>query len=245
MRNICLTLEYDGTAYHGWQRQREQITVQQVLEDALSDLFAAPITVNGCGRTDAGVHALNYCCNFFADTSIECRKIVPAVNVRLPDDIRIKLARDADDNFHARFSVKQKQYMYKITNTPVQNVFMRNYAWHYKYPLNIELMQQASLHMLGEHDFTAFASSDMNVSSTVRTIYSIDISKNQDNIISIHVCGNGFLYNMVRIITGTLVYCGCGKIPPESVADIIASADRTKAGITAPPQGLYMEKVIY
>lgn len=244
LHNIALLLQYRGSAYHGWQRQQNAHTVQEVLEAAAAKVFGTACAVTGCGRTDAGVHALSYVCNFFADTKIPDDKIAYALNYSLPDDIRVLGASTVDSRFHARYSVVKKRYVYRILNTPHGDVFQRDLAWHVRSRLDIERMRRAAEPLLGEHDFSAFCASGAQTKDFVRTVYELDIV-GQDNAVTIDICGNGFLYNMVRIIAGTLVYAGTGRMEPEDVADVLASCDRRRAGITAPPHGLYMARAYY
>ncbi len=244
MRNIALRLQYNGSAYHGWQRQDNARSVEQVLQMAIEQISGEQIVVYGCGRTDAGVHALNYVCNFISNTKIPDEKIPFALNCILPYDIRITSAKTVPDDFHARYCVKKKCYMYKILNAPHADVFMKDLAWHYRHSLDIEKMSRACKAFIGEHDFSAFCASDAQTKTFTRTIYSLDAKKEGD-IITVCVCGNGFLYNMVRIITGTLVYVGDGRIDEGDIEKIINSRDRRLAGITAPACGLYMKDVDY
>ena len=244
MRNIKLTLQYDGCAYHGWQTQENAVTVQETVEKSIKKLTGVRSQLVGCGRTDTGVHAENYICNFKSETAIPCDKLPYALNTHLPSDIVCINAEDAEADFDSRKSAKGKTYTYVIANSKYKNVFYNNRAWHYRYSLNIDEMKKAAAHFIGTHDFIGFAASGFTVKTTVRTISSIDISKNKD-IIKIRVTGNGFLYNMVRIIAGTLVFAGNGKINPDDIPDIIKSKDRKKAGITAPACGLYLTEVYY
>lgn len=242
--NIKLTIQYDGTNYHGYQIQPNGITVQEVLENALHSITGENIRIIGCGRTDSGVHALNYVCNFHTESTIPPSKYCFALNSKFPPDIRCISSIEAPADFHAKNSAVKKTYIYRINNCEFANVFERNYSWHYKYALDLDKMRSAAKAFLGEHDFAGFVSSGFSVKTTVRTIYALDIQKNGD-IITIEITGNGFLYNMVRIIAGTLVYAAGGRINPHDMADIIKSCDRTRAGITAPPQGLFMKEVYY
>ncbi|MDD6213981.1 MAG: tRNA pseudouridine(38-40) synthase TruA [Firmicutes bacterium] len=244
MRNIKLTLQYDGTNYHGWQTQENAVTVQEVVEKAIAAVIGARPKLVGCGRTDSGVHAMRYVCNFKSETHIPERKLPLALNAHLPADIVCMAAEDVSADFDARYSAKKKCYKYYIQNSQFPNVFRLNRIWHYPHPLDIEKMRHAAEAFLGEHDFIGFAARGFTVKTTVRTIYSIDISK-KDDIIEISVCGNGFLYNMVRIIAGTLVFVGGGKLNPDDMSDIIASCDRKRAGMTAPAAGLYLSEVYY
>ncbi len=244
MRNIKLTLQYDGTAYHGWQIQPNALTVQEVVENSIKSIIGTHIHVTGCGRTDSGVHADKYICNFFSDTVIPIDKMANAINSKLPPDIVCKAAQDMPSEFHSKNSAVKKRYTYRILNSAFNDAFIGRYTWHYRGGIDVEAMQKAAAHFVGEHDFAGFASSGLSVKTTVRTIYSIDVTKNND-IISIDVTGNGFLYNMVRIIAGTLLFVGIGKLKAEDIPDIIASCDRNRAGITAPPEGLCLSEVYY
>lgn len=244
MRNIKLSVQYDGTHYHGWQIQKNARTVQETLENSIMDLTGYHSRVTGCGRTDSGVHAENYICNFFSDTAVAPEKLPFALNSRLPDDIICKKAEYVPDTFHSKNSASAKTYIYKIFHDDFPDVFSQKYSWHIRGNLNIEDMITASKAFIGTHDFLGFASSGFSAQTTVRTIYSLDISSYGNNI-CISVTGNGFLYNMVRIITGTLVFIGQGKIPCGDISDIILSKDRRRAGITAPPNGLFLKEVFY
>lgn len=244
MHNIKLTLQYDGTAYHGWQTQENAVTVQATVENVIKKLTGTKPQLVGCGRTDTGVHAKKYICNFKSETSIPCDKLPYALNSQLPGNIVCTHAEYADRDFDSRKSAKGKTYTYLIANSQYRNVFYTTRAWHYRYKLDIEEMRKAARHFLGTHDFIGFAASGFTVKTTVRTITDIKIDSDGD-IISISVTGNGFLYNMVRIIAGTLVFAGNGKIKPEDIPDIIASKERKRAGITAPACGLYLTEVFY
>ena len=241
MRNIAFIISYDGTNYHGFQRQDNVITVQQEIEDALFKITGEKICIHGCGRTDAKVHALNYLLTFKTESTIPVERFPVAINSVLNDDVFVKTAWIADDDFHGRFSVIRKTYVYRINNGEF-DPFLKNYVWHYKYPLDVEKMKKAAEFLIGTHDFNCFMASGGQVESTVRTMFDARVSKNGDTI-EISLTADGFLYNMVRIITGTLVYVGGGKILPEEVKEIINSKERTRAGITAPPQGLFMKNV--
>lgn len=252
-RNILLTLEYDGTGFHGWQRQPGIRTVQGELERALSILCGCDISVNGTSRTDAGVHALGQRASFTGDFAIPVERIKIAANNLLSGgmnrnsvgDIRILKAEEVPLEFHARFDCKSKKYIYKISNSNEADVFCRNYCWHITRSLDTEAMNEAAAYIRGTHDFACFqASGGQERETTVRTIYSIEGTRAGDAI-EISVTGDGFLYNMVRIITGTLVEVGRGNMKPEYVREIIAGKDRTKAGPTAPPQGLYLAQIYY
>lgn len=242
--NIRLNLQFDGTNYHGWQIQPGKPTVQGTLKAALEKITKKSVSPIGCGRTDSGVHASFYTVSFRSDASIPVERLPYALNSILPEDIRCTGAEYAAKDFQANASARAKCYRYTIDNSVFGNVFLSRYAWHYKHPLDVCAMQKAATAFEGTHDFIGFAASGFSVKTTIRTIYSIDIDKN-DSVITIDVTGNGFLYNMVRIITGTLVYVGGGRIAADDMADIIASRSRDRAGITAPAKGLCLRNVFY
>lgn len=242
--NIKLYLQFDGTEYRGWQIQPGLPTVQGVLRDALKKITKEDVTPIGCGRTDSGVHAIKYIASFHTSSTIPPDRIPYALNTALPDDIVCTGAKTVDDGFHANSSATSKCYRYVIDNNEFPDVFMSRFAWHHKYHLDIDRMKRAASAFIGEHDFIGFASSGFTVKTTVRTIYDIDITS-ENNIITIDVTGNGFLYNMVRIIVGTLVYTGEGRLDPDDMPDIIRSGCRSRAGITAPAKGLHLKEVFY
>lgn len=239
-----LTMAYDGTNYHGWQRQKNGITVQEVLEVVLQDIFGTATTVTGCSRTDAGVHARIYVCSFNAQTTIPADKIPFVLNTKLPDDIRAYKCELMHDGFNARFETVTKAYEYKIVNAPFQNPLMRNFAWHYPIKLDIDKMRNAAKIIQGKHDFASFCAAGSIVKSTVRNLTELTVTKDGD-IITVRAAADGFLYNMVRIIVGTLVYVGCGKLSENDIAELIEKKDRRLSGITAPPQGLALVEVNY
>lgn len=242
--NIKLYLQFDGTNYNGWQIQPDMPTVQGILKDAFFKITGESVMPKGSSRTDSGVHAQGYVCNIHTDTTIPCDRLVYALNTVLPPDIVCYASSEADDDFCASRSAKMKTYRYTIDNGEFKNVFLNRFAWHYKYPLDIAAMESAAEQFVGTHDFLGFASSGYTVKTTVRTIYSLKIEKT-GNTITIDVTGDGFLYNMVRIIVGTLVYVGSGKIAAADITEIINSKDRTRAGITAPAKGLCLKEVFY
>ncbi len=245
MRNIKLSLRFAGTRYHGWQIQPNGITVQEIIGDAISFVTGGEkCTVTGCGRTDAGVHASEYAASFKTSSAIPCEKLPAALNSKLPDDIVCTAAEDVSMEFDAARSAKKKRYTYRILNSHIPDPFLFPYTHQIKSPLDLKKMKEAAAYFTGTHDFLGFAASGFTVKTTVRTIYSLDIQKNKD-IISIDVTGDGFLYNMVRIIAGTLVGVGCGKINPDEIPDIINSRCRERAGVTLPAKGLCLSEVLY
>ena len=207
--NIELRLQYDGTAYHGWQSQKNGVTVQDTVKDAVRKITGENVTLIGCGRTDAGVHAENYACNFHTSSTVPPEKFPYALNSVLPSDIVCFAARRAPEDFNAVRDAVKKRYVYRILNSEFPDAILCRYAWHYKYPLDTDKMRHAATYFMGEHDFAGFAASGFAVKTTVREIYSLDITKNEA-MITIDITGNGFLYNMVRIIAGTLVSVGSG-----------------------------------
>lgn len=235
---VLLTVAYDGSGYYGWQRQKGFVTVQQRLEEALSALLKREITVRGSSRTDTGVHALGQRAVFTDENmTIPVEKLPYAVNSFLPQDITVTGAVAVSDGFHPQYSVADKTYEYKILNADFRNPLLNRYTEHIRPRLDIDAMKRACPYFIGEHDFKAFCASGASSKTTVRTVYSLETEKNGD-IITIRINGNGFLYNMVRIVAGTLVYVGLGKLSCEDVGDIILSRDRTRAGKTLSPNGL-------
>lgn len=242
---VLLTVAYDGSGYYGWQRQKDFVSVQQRLEEALSALLKKDITVRGASRTDTGVHSLGQRAVFTDDSlTIPVEKIPYAVNSFLPEDIVITNAVQVHEDFHPQYSVTDKTYEYKILNADFRNPMLNRYTEFIRPKLNVEAMQAACPYFLGEHDFKSFCATGGSSKTTVRSIYSLDVAKNGD-IITIRINGSGFLYNMVRIVAGTLVYVGLGKLAPEDMEDIILSCDRTRAGKTLSPNGLTLMEVNY
>lgn len=244
MRNILLTISFDGTAYHGWQVQENAATVQQTLQDALQQICSRRDNVVGCSRTDAGVHANMYCCNIRTEHSIACDKLVTALNAVLPRDIAALDCKEVDFDFHARYDCSSKEYIYRIWNSPNKNPFLYNYALHYKYPLDEKLLDSQAKQFIGTHDFSSFCAAGSSVEDTVRTVMNASVERNGDEVI-FRVEANGFLYNMVRIMTGTLIDISRGRIPENSVPQIIEAKNRFAAGYTAPARGLYLNKIHY
>jgi tRNA pseudouridine38-40 synthase len=246
MRNIKLIIEYDGTNYSGWQIQENGPSIQGSLEKTLLAITGEKIRINGAGRTDKGVHARGQVANFITASSIPPERFIYALNGQLPEDIVIKDSREVPLDFHARHSAIGKRYSYLINNSKFPSALLRKYAYHVKYceRLDIDRVEKAAEAFLGTYDFSAFMATGSVTSSTIRTIHEISIEKEKDLIRFIYK-GSGFLYNMVRIITGTLLYAGIGKIDPNDIKDIIMSKHRDRAGITAPACGLYLDEVYY
>lgn len=242
--NTKLLLQYDGSRYHGFQRQKNGVTVQETLEDTLTKVLKQPIQVTGCSRTDAGVHALQYVCNFRGDHAIPFDKVPVAVNTRLPYDIRVLAAEEAAEDFHARFSARSKTYLYVVWNRPTGSPFLWNYAYHFGYPVDAEKMREAAKVLVGTHDFSAFMSSGGSQKTTVRTVNRLTVTE-QGPYLFISINADAYLYNMVRIIAGTLLYVGCGRMQTEEVADLLVSGKRKLAGITAGAEGLYLQEIHY
>lgn len=246
MRNILLTMAYDGRNYHGWQIQKNALSVQEVFQNALFRVTGENNDIKGCSRTDTGVHANMYCVSFKTEHKIPVERFPAAVNNYLPNSIAVLSAKEKDDNFHARYSCKGKEYVYKIWNGSVRNPFLDGLALHYWYRTDIEKMKKAAEYFIGTHDFTSFCTVDNNrkKGDFHRTVEYLKINREND-IINITVRADGFLYNMVRIIVGTLLYVSEGKILPDDIPKIIEASDRSLAGPTAPPEGLYLNNVIY
>ena len=244
MRNLKVMTAYRGTKYHGFQRQANAVTVQEVLEKAVSKVLNEPVTIVGCSRTDTGVHANNFCFNVKTASNIRTLGFCRGVNGELPDDISILSCEDVPMGFHARFDCKGKEYIYKMHCSESKNPFATDLAYHYRRPFNIERARQAAAYLVGTHDFASFCADCTNVSTTVRTIYSLDIENSGDSVIML-VKGNGFLYNMIRIIAGTLIDISEGRLSVEDMPEILAAKDRLRAGRTAMAHGLYLNRVFY
>ena len=244
MRNIALQLMYNGTAYHGWQIQKTEVTVAETLEKALATICCHPVKVTGCGRTDAGVHAEHYIANFRTASTIPADRIPLAVNTRLPEDIVVCRAFDVAEDFNAIGSCLRKEYTYRIFNSRIRNPFYVNRAYFYPKRLDEAVMDRAARAFEGTHDFRAVRSVGTETKTTVRTIYYCYVTRSED-LLELKVCANGFLYNMVRAITGTVLYAAEGKLTPEDIPVILRSGNRTLAGPTVPPGGLYLTKLWY
>lgn len=244
MRNIKLTIEYDGKDFNGWQKQTSKLNIQGTIEQAIKQITGEDVELNASGRTDAGVHALGQVANFKTNSQIPIEKFAIAINSRLKKSIIIKKAEEVDENFHSRLNCKKKTYRYIINNSPEGTAVYRNLETHISQELDVEKMKTAVKYFEGTHNFKAFKASGTSSKSNVRTIYKANVYKKKDKIF-IELTGNGFLYNMVRIIVGTLVEVGFGKIEPERILEIIKQEKRENAGKTMPPNGLYLLNVKY
>ncbi len=244
MRKVKLTIAYDGTDFAGFQRQPHQRTVQGTLEETLSRILREEIQIYGSGRTDAGVHALGQVCHFTMKCPVPIAKLPYLLRRALPRDITVLSSEEIDDHFHAQFSACWKKYSYLIETNPIPDPFARRYRTHLPYPLDLKAMNQGAARLVGTHDFTSFCSAKTEVVDRVRTIYQCEV-KEEKGCVSIEVVGNGFLYNMVRIIAGTLYEVGRGKRQAEEITGILEKKDRTYAGQTLPPEGLRLVEVGY
>lgn len=244
MKRVRMIISYDGTNYCGWQVQINGITVEEVINRELTNLLGEKIAVIGASRTDSGVHAIGNVAVFDTETKIPAEKISFALNQRLPDDIRIQKSEEVPMDFHPRYCDSTKTYEYKILNRRFPDPMKRLYTHFVYMPLDVDKMKKAAEYIVGEHDFASFCSARSQVKTTVRTVYSLDVLK-QDDVITIRISGNGFLYNMVRIIVGTLMKVGLNVYPPEHVAEIIEAKDRYAAGPKAPARGLTLIGIEY
>ena len=244
MRRIMIVTAYDGTAYHGWQLQDGQITIESVLNEAISALLHEDIHVIGASRTDSGVHSLGNAAVFDTESRIPAEKLKYAINQGLPEDIRILESKEVRPDFHPRKCVSHKTYEYVICNSPVYQPVGRLYSYFYHYPLDAEKMNEACAHLIGEHDFTSFCSIGTQAKDFVRTIEAAEVTR-EGEMIRFRIRGNGFLYNMVRIIAGTLIEIGGGKREASEMKEILEAKDRSAAGPTAPAQGLTMVEITF
>jgi len=245
LKNFKIIIEYDGTNYHGWQRQKDDRTIQQEIEQALSTMTAGRVTLNGSGRTDTGVHALGQVANFLCETDLLEATFQKGLNSLLPDDIVIKDCRLVDEVFHARYDVKSKVYHYRILNRILPSAFERQYAWFIRRKLDTAAMRSAIAHIIGSHDFKSFEGTGSPRSHTTRNILAADLSEHEDGSLIFKIEADGFLRYMVRNIVGTLVDVGLNKITPAEFKGILESKDRSNASATAPAQGLFLMEVKY
>ena len=243
-RNIALRLSYTGTAYHGWQVQKNAVSVAETLEKALASVVCHPVKATGAGRTDAGVHAQVYVANFRTTSGIPAGRLPLAVNTRLPDDISVSKATVVSDGFNAIGSCLKKEYTYKIYNSRIRDPFYVNRVWFYPRRLDENIMAEAARQFVGTHDFAAVRNVGTETLTTVRTVHYFEIERHGD-LLDCRMCADGFLYNMARAMVGTCIYAAEGKLNPAEIPAILASRNRTLAGPTAPPDGLYMTNLWY
>lgn len=245
VRNIMAVISYNGSKYHGWQVQKNALTVQEIFQKKLYEILNEQVDIKGCSRTDSGVHANVYVISFKTTSKITCGSLINALNSRLPDDICISRCEEVPTDFHARYSCIAKEYVYKIWNNKIKNPFLEKRALHYWYPIDISELNKAAKYFLGTHNFTSFATLDARKSENMtRTIYEFDVTQ-QGSLIEIKIKADGFLYNMVRIIVGTLLRIAQGKFSPDDIPKIIKAQNRKNAGPTAPSHGLYLNKICY
>jgi tRNA pseudouridine38-40 synthase len=245
MRNIKLLIEYDGTNYHGWQVQPNGLTVQEVIEKKIKIMTRQRVRLCASGRTDAGVHALGQVASFKTSSSIPEEGFLRGLNCLLPPDIIIKAVEEVDIEFHAQFWTRRKTYCYRVLNRELPSAIHRNYSWHIPTPLNVQAMQQASRWLIGKQDFSSFQAADPDSPEPVREVFQAEWSVDGQSFLFFNIEADGFLKHMVRNIVGTLVEVGKGKISGEKFARILQARDRRQAGITAPPQGLFLSEVKY
>ena len=243
MQRMLLTIAYDGTAYHGWQVQKNGVTVQATVQDGLEKLLGFRPGLTGCSRTDAGVHAREFCCHFDCEAPLPEKAFTSGLNALLPADIAVKACREVPADFHARYSATGKTYGYYILNSAIRDPFSERYSWRIARPLDTDRMNQFCKTVLGRHDFAPFSSSGRSVEDTVRTVRECMVTREGETV-KVSVTADGFLYNMVRILVGTAVEVSFGRIPADAEM-IFRTGDRTLAGETAPPHGLFLEKVHY
>lgn len=244
MKKLAITIQYDGSAYHGWQVQKNAVTVQQTFQDAVEKVFGQRLDVTGCSRTDTGVHANMYVLTIQTDMNISDEGVIMALNSNLPDDIAVIDCKEADNDFHPRYSCKSKEYVYKLYNGKRRNPFLSKYALYYRRSIDADYLNEQAKAFIGTHDYSGFCSSKSDVEDTVRTVYSFSVERAGDMVL-FRVEADGFLYNMVRIMVGTLLFVSEGKIKAGELEDIINSKDRSRAGKTAAAHGLYLNRVNY
>ena len=247
MRNLLVRLRYDGREFCGWQVQDGLRTVQSVFQETLWDVLKERVAIRGCSRTDSGVHAMEFCVSFSTSCAIPCDRLPLALNAKLPPDIAVFDCVAVPDGFHARYDCRGKQYRYLIHNAPLRDPFLYGRALWYKYPLDAGFLDRQAQDYLGTHDFSAFCSAGSDVADKVRTVTQCGVRRMTDDptMIAFTVTADGFLYNMVRIMVGTLLSVSAGKLPPGCIPGILASGDRARAGFTAAACGLYLNKVLY
>ena len=245
MRNLLLTIRYDGSNYHGWQIQQNAVTVQQVFQESLEKILGERPDVKGCSRTDSFVHALEFCVSFQTEHTIPCGRLVGALNHFLPDDIAVLACREVPPDFHARYSCKGKEYVYRIWNRRTPDPFLRDRVLHYWQSLDLERLNRAAACLVGRHDFTSFCATDAREPGNMARTVTKAVWSREGDMVRFTVAADGFLYHMVRIMVGTMLRVAQGKLEPEDMPRILLAEDRKAAGPTAPPQGLFLEKVFY
>ncbi len=245
MRNFKMIMEYDGAAYCGWQRQKNGISIQQILEEAVARIIGENVSIIASGRTDAGVHALNQVASFQSQSLLPVNKIFLGVNSVLPEDIIVKDLQEVPPDFNALKDAKGKVYVYRIRNQRVRPVLGRQYYWFVRFPLDLVRIREAASYLTGEHDFSCFCATGCDIKNRIRTLGNITIDQRENGVLEITVESSGFLRHMVRNIVGTLVDVGRGKLQPEDIPEIIAGGDRKKAGVAAPAHGLFLKEVKY
>lgn len=244
MRKLLVCIRYNGTNYHGWQVQDNAISVQETIQDAIEKLTGVREGVSGCSRTDSGVHANSYYFHMYTQSSIPEKGFFRALNKYLPKDIAVLSVKEIEDDFHARYSAIGKEYVYKIWNKQERNPFLQNMAWHYNRGIDLNLINEALPYIIGKHDFSSFCAMGAKPGDKTRTIYESDV-KLKDGLLEFRFYGDGFLYNMVRILVGTMIFVSEKKIKPCDLPYIIEAKDRSEAGKTSPAHGLYLNKVVY
>ena len=244
MRNILLTLRFDGSAFHGWQVQPNAFTAQEALQTAAAKILGTAPNIIGCSRTDAGVHATMFCCNFRCSSGLPCEKLLPALNYYLPEQIAVFDCREVPPEFHARYDCKEKTYRYHIRNSRVRNPFLLRRALLETFPLNADILHAQAQDFVGTHDFASFCAAGGSAKTSVRTISRFDVRRENDDV-ELFVTADGFLYNMVRIMVGTLLDINKGHLPQGCIPDILAAKNRMAAGVTAPAEGLWLADVRY
>ena len=245
MRNIKIIIEYEGTNYVGWQKQPVGPTIQEEIENALLNITGENIALFGSGRTDSGVHAMAQVANFKTDSNIKAKEFQMGLNSILPEDITIREAKEVDEDFHAQLSAKSKIYKYSIYNHPYPSALLRKRSWFVPIALDLAQMKESTKYLVGEHDFKAFSQSGIEVKTTIRTVLNVGIDRGDNNMLEFNIEATGFLKRMVRLIIGTIVQVGKGRITPLDFAEILDSGEKTKFVYAAPPQGLYLKEVRY
>lgn len=244
MRRLLITIRYDGTDYHGWQVQPNGVTVQEWMQDAVEKVFGARLDVTGCSRTDSGVHANMFCFHMDTELDIPCKKVPLALNTALPDDIAVLSCKEVDGDFHARYCAKGKRYVYRLYDSHLRDPFINRYSVQYKGKLNVEAMNEAAQSFVGKHDFSAFCASGSEVEDRVRTVYEMRVERIGNEVV-VTVSADGFLYNMVRIMVGTLLEVSEGKLSAEDIKVALDTGKRELAGRTAAAKGLCLDRVFY